>query len=147
MKQKALALIALMLLTWTATARIWGPLPVTPAESTFFEYLNGLAGIRFYDNLPVEPWIQCDDQVEKRTFFSASLLQFDSTTDLDQKIQTWFASFLDHSYWARVEVANCTYDINHFNDCNASGKFQVRFRTRRIIYFVEGESSETCSTY
>jgi len=120
------------------------PLPVTPSEKRFVEYLKQTAEIRFSDTLPVEPWIQCDDTVQKRTFFSASLYQFTSSQDLNSKIQSWMASFLDYAYWGRVESARCKYDINHFNECFASGNFRVDFRQKRIISFREEERNQYC---
>lgn len=123
-----------------------GPYPVNPQERAFFKYLARVASIRFQDNVPVEPWFECDDRYQKRTFFSASLYQFSDTRDLDSNIRSWVASFLDHAYWARVFRATCTFDINHFNECKAEGTFFVQFRDKRVIYFEEGESTQSCSS-
>ncbi len=123
------------------------PLPVTPSEKKFVEYLKQTSEITFQDTLPVEPWIQCDDIVQKRTFFSASLYQFTSATDINSKVQSWMASFLDYAYWGRVQSANCKYDINHFNECFASGSFTVSFRQKRIISFRDEGRTQYCESH
>ncbi|MCF8059587.1 MAG: hypothetical protein K9K67_09840 [Bacteriovoracaceae bacterium] len=144
MKFSAYCLI-LLLLGQTAFAQIVsGPLPVNPQERAFFDYLNRVGSIRFQDNLPVEPWFECDDRLNKRTFFSASMFQFTENNDVEQNIRAWVASFLDHAYWAKVYRAVCRYDVNHFNECRAQGNFMVQFRNQRIIYFQEGLNSQSC---
>ena len=120
------------------------PLPVTPSEKRFVEYLKQTSEITFQDTLPVEPWIQCDDTEQKRTFFSASLYQFTTATDIDSKIQSWMASFLDYAYWGQVHSAVCKYDINHFNECFATGSFIVHFRQKRIISFRDENRTQYC---
>lgn len=127
-----------------AFSQAYAPLPVTPSEKKFVQYLKDTADIRFQDGLPQEPWIQCDDTIQKRTFFSASLYQFTSATDVNSNIQSWMASFLDYAYWGRVQSAFCKYDINHFNECFANGSFIVHFRQKRIISFREEGRRQYC---
>lgn len=144
---KMIALVTFILSFQSAMARpLGGPFPVNPQERAFFKYLERVASIRFEDNLPVEPWFECDDRFQKRTFFSASFYQFTNSRDLDTNLRAWVASFLDHAYWARVFRATCTFDINHFNECKAEGTFYVQFRDKRVIYFQEGTSSQSCTT-
>ncbi len=138
-----LTLFTLLLMGQTF-AESFTPLPVTPSEKKFVEYLQETAEITFRDTLPVEPWIQCEDTLQKRTFFSASLHQFTSAADINSKVQSWMASFLDYAYWGRVQNANCKYDINHFNECFASGSFTVHFRQKRIISFRNEGRSQYC---
>lgn len=120
------------------------PLPVTPSEERFVEYLKETARITFQDTLPVVPWIQCDDTLKERTFFSASLDQFTNAQDINSRVQSWMASFLDYAYWGSVKTASCKYDINHFNECFASGSFDVTFRQKRIISFREEGRTQYC---
>lgn len=120
------------------------PLPVTPSEKRFVEYLKETAQITFQDTLPVEPWVTCDDTLQKRTFFSASLYQFTSAPDINSKVSSWMASFLDYAYWGSVQSASCKYDINHFNECFATGSFTVTFRQKRIISFREEGRTQYC---
>jgi len=137
---------AFLTLSWTtlAFAQTYAPLPVTPSEKRFVEYLKETAEISFEDTLPVEPWIQCDDTLQKRTFFSASLYQFTSSQDVNSNIQSWMASFLDYAYWGSVRSAHCKYDINQFNECFANGTFTVHFRQKRIISFREEGRRQFC---
>lgn len=127
-------------------AQGWGPIPVTPAERAFFEYLDGVSKISLSDNIPVDPWVECDDQEAKSTFFSASLNQFTDSSNPDQGLQTWLTSFLDHAYWARVSSATCLYEANHFNECFAKGSFRVIFRSKRIIGFKEVSQDRYCNS-
>lgn len=142
---KSVATVTLLLSFISAWARpLGGPYPVNPQERAFFKYLERVASIRFADNVPVDPWFECDDRYQKRTFFSASFYQFTENRDIDINLRAWVASFLDHAYWARVFRATCTFDVNHFNDCKAQGTFYVQFRNQRVIYFQEGESTQSC---
>ncbi len=143
MKYSAICLLLSIFIT-NGFAQISGPLPVNPQEKAFFDYLKRVGSIRFSDNLPVEPWFECDDRLNKRTFFSASLYQFTENNNIEDNVRAWSASFLDHAYWGRVFRAICTYDINHFNECQAQGHFMVQFRNERVIYFQEDQSSLSC---
>jgi hypothetical protein len=124
----------------------WGPIPVTPAENAFFSYLDKVSKISFSDNIPLDPWVECDDQRDKSTFFSASLNQFMDPNHPDSGLQTWLTSFLDHAYWARVSSATCLYEANHFNECFARGSFRVTFRSKRVIGFKEIRADRYCNT-
>lgn len=146
MNNRLLFTLFTLLFMGQALAQGTAPLPVTPSEKRFVTYLKETADITFQDTLPVEPWIQCDDTLQKRTFFSASLYQFTSAQDINSKVQSWMASFLDYAYWGRVQTANCKYDINHFNECFASGSFTVHFRQKRIINFRDEGRSQYCES-
>ncbi len=141
---KRIVTLILLLLGFAAQARLSGPFPINPQERAFFEYLRQVAAIRFYDNVPVEPWIQCEDYPMKRTFFSASFFQFSDSTDLETNLRAFVAAFMDHARWAGISRATCAYDINHFNDCRANGRFIVTFRYQRVVYFSEGTSERSC---
>lgn len=133
-----------MLLCLTGHTRSTGPFPINPQEKAFFDYLREVASVRFFDNLPVEPWIQCEDYPMKRTFFSASFYQFSEDTDLETNLRTFVAAFMDHARWAQISRATCSYDINHFNECRAYGNFTVTFRYQRVVYFKKGPDKKTC---
>ncbi len=124
----------------------WGPIPVTPAETIFFQYLDEVSKITLSDNIPSDPWVECDDQKEKNTFFSASFNQFSDYNSPGYGLQVWLSSFLDHAYWARVTSANCHYDANHFNECFAKGSFRVIFRSKRVIEFKELTRERYCTS-
>jgi len=126
-------------------AQSWGPIPVTPAEKAFFFYLDRISKISFSDNIPVDPWVECDDQEDKSTFFSASLNQFANPDQIDSGLQAWLTSFLDHAYWARVSSATCIYEANHFNECFARGRFKVTFRSKRVIGFKQIMTDQYCN--
>lgn len=128
-----------------AHSREQGPTPVNPQEKAFFDYLTRVANIRFGDRLQVEPWFTCVDRKDETTFFSASLFQFTSNTTIDQNVKAWVSTFMDHAYWASINSADCTYDINQFNECFAKGSFRVYFRDQRVVYFYEGSDQKWCN--
>lgn len=141
---KRMSVVILCLLSLGTFARPSGPFPINPQEKAFFDYLRKVAEIRFFDGLPVEPWIQCEDYPMKRTFFSASYYQFTDNTDVDNNLRAFVAAFMDHARWGGISRATCSYDINHFNECRASGKFIVTFRYQRVVYFKEGNNERSC---
>lgn len=134
----------LFLATQFSHARENGPSPVTPEEEKFFSFLRELSQFRFIDNLPLEPWIECEDVKDNTTFFSASLHQFTDSMDVNEKVKSWVTSFMDLAYWARVTTASCEYSIDHFNNCQLKGKFTTLFRKERIIYYHQVELARTC---
>lgn len=145
---KRLSLITFLLLGFvqTTAARHRGPVPVTPAERAFFAYIEDVSKISLADGIPAHPWVECDDQEEKSTFFSASLNQFYDPQNPHDALQSWLTSFLDHAYWARVKSATCLYEANHFNECFARGSFRVIFRSKRIIGFKEKTKERYCNS-
>lgn len=121
-----------------------GPLPVNPQERSFFQYLTKITNIRFADGLQTSPWVTCEDNGSRSTFFSASILQFAETDEVQKKIRVWVESLFDHAYWANVDSATCTYDINHFNECFSKGEFKIYFKNNRVISFLEKTGRKWC---
>ena len=139
------AIFAALLLGLCSLAQARRPIPVTPAERAFFQYLEELSNITLADNIPADPWVECDDQDEKSTFFSASFNQFSDPNKPGEALQDWITSLLDHAYWARVRSANCIYEANYFNECFARGRFRVMIRSKRIIGFKVLAKEQYCN--
>lgn len=121
-------------------------IPINPQETAFFNYLKKVARLRFIDRLPTEPWFECVEGKSNNTFFSGGLYSFTDNRDVDDNVEAFVATLLDHAFWSKVGFAQCRFDIDHFNECKAQGFSVVHFKNQRLVYFHRGPEKNTCPT-